>query len=1087
MKNPLLILVLVFTTLNISSQTYLKGYQKSIKGEELQYHSPQPDAGISLLVRSEDAKNYIEWETEPVSDKHDAGNTRFLMLAGIDVNGEDPHSWDILINGDKYFTISSPHDTLNKNLSWPGPDGSLLEFRTTEIDKYGDFMGYLTLTLNCDKFEAGNPVRIKVIGENAKSRTWFMVFKYPTEDYVKVSAENAVRNGPEGETQLLKTEVAYFGEPVLASFEVGNEKFYKELQFGYNVHYIEVPKIAIVTEIPVQVKIGEEIMTDETVSISPVKSMTIYLLHHSHVDIGYTHVQEEVEKLQWQWLEKSIELAKETKDFPVEAQFKWNTEVMWALDSYLAQADEQKKNDLIEALRNGSIAPNGMFANELTGLCNQQEMFRLFEAARNLQSENRIKVNSAMITDIPGWSWGVVPAMAGSGIKYFSAGTNPGHRIGDIVSELGDKPFYWISPSGEDSVLTWIHHSGYALFHTGLGGSVTTNLLTEAKVFPYLNWLAENEYPYDMTVLRYNIGSDNGPPDALLSKTVRDWNQAYSSPKLVISTVSEAFSLLEQKYGNQLPRLKGDLTGYWEDGAISSARETAINRDNATRAGQIETLYGILAERGYPENELDAIWRNILLFDEHTWGSWNSISEPGSPFTLQQWQTKKSFTEKAQQAIDEMMQHALKGRKSRDGELNAFEVINTCSWARSGYVYLSVDQVPSSKTLVDHSGKPIPMMAANERMNKYFVADVPAFGSVVYEIADKKSEGKRKPVEMNKQIDTKQFTLIFDHDNGSIKELYWKGSNGNMVDLSQGVGLNQYLYVKGRDPVAPVTARVSGIYQKYPEKVFIEMEAPGCKSLTSEIEVIDELSMVCITNILYKSKNYNPEAVHFAFPFKIDNGVMHYDLAFAGCIPEKDQLPGANRNFITIENYVDISNEDFGITWSSPDAPLIEVGEMMNDPISYGYVDHLDQSQTFYSYVMNNYWETNYLATQEGLVTFRYLIRFHDEFDAADAEKAGMDARTPFIVYPVDPGRKSIKPPFEVDNEDIIAFAVKPAFDGVVMSLMNCSDQSVTLKLKKLGDEVFLTDVDGRKRLPVEGTIEFPGYGIRHLFVKLKS
>ena len=37
-------------------------------GEVLQYHAPQPDAHVSLLVRSEDEAGYIEWKTAPTPE-----------------------------------------------------------------------------------------------------------------------------------------------------------------------------------------------------------------------------------------------------------------------------------------------------------------------------------------------------------------------------------------------------------------------------------------------------------------------------------------------------------------------------------------------------------------------------------------------------------------------------------------------------------------------------------------------------------------------------------------------------------------------------------------------------------------------------------------------------------------------------------------------------------------------------------------------------------------------------------------------------------------------------------------------------------
>ena len=46
-----------------------------------------------------------------------------------------------------------------------------------------------------------------------------------------------------------------------------------------------------------------------------------------------------------------------------------------------------------------------------------------------------VPMPSAWISDVPGYSWGVVPAMVQNGIKYFSLGTNTGDRIGHIICD----------------------------------------------------------------------------------------------------------------------------------------------------------------------------------------------------------------------------------------------------------------------------------------------------------------------------------------------------------------------------------------------------------------------------------------------------------------------------------------------------------------------------------------------------------------------------------------------------------------------------------------------------------------------------
>ena len=40
----------------------------------------------------------------------------------------------------------------------------------------------------------------------------------------------------------------------------------------------------------------------------PTRPWVVYLLPHSHVDIGFTHVQTDVEKLQWKHLDEAVAL-----------------------------------------------------------------------------------------------------------------------------------------------------------------------------------------------------------------------------------------------------------------------------------------------------------------------------------------------------------------------------------------------------------------------------------------------------------------------------------------------------------------------------------------------------------------------------------------------------------------------------------------------------------------------------------------------------------------------------------------------------------------------------------------------------------
>ncbi len=165
------------------------------------------------------------------------------------------------------------------------------------------------------------------------------------------------------------------------------------------------------------------------------------------------------------------------------------------------------------------------------------------------------------------------------------------------------------------------------------------------------------------------------------------------------------------------------------------------------------------------------------------------------------------------------------------------------------------------------------------------------------------------------------------------------------------------------------------------------------------------LDRVELVDTFDKSAVRAPEAVHVAFPLNVPGAEVRYDLAFGLCRTEVDQLPGANRNHLTVAYGADVSNQDFGVTLACPDAPLLEVGRLRADPIVTGWDTQLEPSSTLYGYVMNNYWETNYRAEQPGLVSLRYQLAPHGARDAVASRRFAVAARRPLLVAAAADGR----------------------------------------------------------------------------------
>lgn len=1040
---------------------WLRGYRRALTGETISYHSPYPDTTQALLTRATDGRMSIEWETEPLPEDFDRPFVTFVWMFGM---GHAGHAFALSADGAPLLTFHTRGGPALGDWDVPGADGVSLHFRATMADQFDELFGFAWLTLPRARVRPGRPVTLRAVGESAGSTDWFMVFEDSLAPSITVAPEEA-RVRREGRLeQLVRVEVSHIAPPCgIVISAAGGEVLRETLEVGYNA--LQLPVGAVTAEATQRIRVEVEggPAVEETVRLRPVPLRELWLLPHSHTDIGYSDRQEVVEQKHWRYLEDAIELARRTTDYPSGAQFKWNVEVLWPVETYLDQASPEQRAAVIDAVQRGWIGLEALPANVLTGLCHPEEQFRLFDLARRLGEVCGVPIRTAMITDIPSYTWSLVPAMAQSGVRFLSSGPNympthadGGDRIGYALKAWADKPFYWTSPSGEDRVLLWMAGRGYSWFHGLHMGPL--RLRKQRAILEYVRRLAAADYPYSMVQVRYTIGGDNGPPDPELPEVVKAWNEKYESPRLVIATTREMFEAFERRHAEALPVVRGDFTPYWEDGAASTARETALNRVTAERLVQAEALWALRAPEAYPAEAFREAWRAVVLFDEHTWGAAESVSDPDSENSRAQWAWKEAVARDARRRADALID-ALGARSTGSGGL---DVVNTSSWPRTEVVIVPEALSRGGDRVTDDAGRRLASQRLTSGELAVLVEAVPALAWRRYAIEVGPAEG---PVAGGARADAAagrlendRLALSIDPATGAIASLRWKpgGDEIELVERARHSGWNEYLYVPGLDPrqaQASQGARIR-IRERGPlvASLVIESDAPGCVRLSREIRLFAGLDHLEIRDLLDRQRVREKESVHIAFPFRVPDGQVRLDLGAAFIRPEVDQIAGACRDYFCIHNAVDVSNRDLGVTLVSLDAPLVEVGEMTDEsPVARGrraWRTEIAPTQTVYSYVMNNYWHTNYKADQEGPAELRYVLRPHGAFSAAEAKRFGTACARPLAVLPAG------KPPagsslFEVEPADVLVTSLRPAGDGAgwIVRLQNVSGERRTVRV----------------------------------------
>ncbi|MEU3737091.1 alpha-mannosidase [Streptomyces sp. NPDC032198] len=468
------------------------------------------------------------------------------------------------------------------------------------------------------------------------------------------------------------------------------------------------------------------------VRLTPQRRWTLHLVHHSHLDIGYTDPQGHVLAEHLSFLDSCLELTRATDDWPAESRFRWCVESLWSFRQWADARPAEQVEEFVRRVREGRIELTALPFNLHTETCSTDELHELLRLAHDVRERHGVTFTSAMQTDVPGAVVGLVDALSAAGVKYLSVAHNwAGRSVPHLVGgEKLPRLFRWRAPSG-NSVLVWVTDTphGLAYMEGPLLGFDTDYADVDDLLPAYLTSLATHPYPYrggifgwamdqaevkrepyPWDVLHLRVQGkfgDNAPPRRIIADTVRRWNETWAHPQLRLSRNEDFFTDAEARLGDAIQTFEGDWTDWWVDGVGSGARPLSLARTAQSvvaDAQTIGTFAGLLGATGAEEDSADAagVYEAVSLFDEHTWGAgdpWTHGDEGGHSGE-HQWHWKYG---QAMRAYDDG--NALLGRASArlgqrlaaaPGAAATYHVINTCSWPRTDVVriFLPESSVP---------------------------------------------------------------------------------------------------------------------------------------------------------------------------------------------------------------------------------------------------------------------------------------------------------------------------------------------------------------------------------------------------------
>jgi hypothetical protein len=547
--------------------------------------------------------------------------------------------------------------------------------------------------------------------------------------------------------------------------------------------------------------------------ISPQRKWRVFLVHHSHLDIGYTDPPQTVVRHHLAYLDAALDHVSASDGHPDDSRFRWNVESVLPLQRWLASRPPSSVDELVSRVREGRLEVCALPFGANTEALSIDELGRLLAPADELRAAHGFDIRSAMQTDVPGAALGIPGLLAAAGVRYLSVAHNYAGRAAPYLTGGLDLPrlFYWASPAGS-RVLVWHTDSphGVAYLEGNVLGLADSASLAEELLPEYLAGLAEHGYPYgqecaalglppapelsrtpyphDLLHLRVQgLLADNAPPSLVPAEVARAFNDRWAFPQLRLAGNSEFFEAAEARFGDSLETFSGDWTSWWADGIGSGARALGFSRraQAEVRTGQTLNVLADLARDGDGgwATDADRVYDDIALFDEHTWGAAHPDGDDvtGRSSGALQWQAKSALALSALEAGAGLAERgAARLAARRDASIL---VVNTAGFARTDVVraFVPHHRLPGARpALRDDAGGEVPIAveptpAASNRPQglviSFLARDVPAVGSRAYTLAaaDRDVPPPGRPADT--VLENEQLALELDLDRGCVARL----------------------------------------------------------------------------------------------------------------------------------------------------------------------------------------------------------------------------------------------------------------------------------------------------------------------------
>ena len=387
-------------------------------------------------------------------------------------------------------------------------------------------------------------------------------------------------------------------------------------------------------------------------NLPPIREWKLYGLKSSHTDVGLhnsQYIQRHGSVRRIDEAARLIDADKRSDDDP--AAYRFAMEHVWFWDNYhMDKGMDAAWRIVTNYMARGRMDVGVMCAGNHTHLYSETEIDRSTLTKRLLEQKWGIHTRTFFMSDNPGLSCSLIDPYVRAGVRYCFFAPNQWNPIRSTIWKMRKKMltshpdynnpdlqgggnriavsyeldlpmvFRWKAPGGKESLLVWCStHYGRGYERLGLTSGVRPSFVAGAEArMPEFLRILESKYPYDVWLA--GVYCDDEWPNTGFADFAAKWNKKWLWPQFrTVGRLDEPFEYLEEKFGDKIPTLTGEMTSGWLQHAVC-APELLADKLNIDRkletAERLGTFAGTI-DRG----AVDRAWWYLLLYDEHCYGT----------------------------------------------------------------------------------------------------------------------------------------------------------------------------------------------------------------------------------------------------------------------------------------------------------------------------------------------------------------------------------------------------------------------------------------------------------------------------------